>query len=134
MIAFEANDTWKRFGEKYKADKDRRCFDLSEYRTFDDVLKGLGNEMRGRSSPILQTGQSSDAFIDVFSDWLEENWDNLPEIHLINWNVLSREHAERFLVMLYSAFHKVMWGFAHWDKNCEKIEPILMGNKVYIHR
>lgn len=48
-----------------------------------DILKRIGNVLKGSDSPALQTGRSEDAFIDVLSDWFEERWDENLRVYIL---------------------------------------------------
>lgn len=48
-----------------------------------DILKRIGNVLKGSESPALQTGRSEDAFVDVLSDWFEERWGETLHVYIL---------------------------------------------------
>jgi hypothetical protein len=78
VIHFENSDVWAEFGKKYSSRNDHTVVDLSSCASLEEVIRRLGHTLRGRDSPLLKSGKSPDALIDVMSDWFSENIDKMP--------------------------------------------------------
>ena len=117
MIYFRPSETWKKFGETYKADPERIVIDLRPCKECHEYVLAIEDKLHASEDNTirLKTGKSLDAFISVLWDYFFENWLKSPKIYVVGWKGFIDKHpvfSQRLLSAIYDAHRNVVWGQA----------------------
>lgn len=108
--------------------KKKIIIDLTHCNNQRECILLISRKITGKDSPLLQTGNSLDAFFDVLSDYFIENWGEWKDIYIYGWCIFSTSNPilsqkilslmmESYIVSVSGEIQMIIWNKTTLDNS-----------------